>query len=459
MKNFRSEFLKIFNKTADYDKSKGIHLNGIGNNYPDFVESIISESVTASRCAKLMADYISGKGFEGDANKLIVNESKETTLLKFTQNIAESIAEHNGVYIHCNYNGEFNIKNMEVLPFADCRVGKKDDDDYFGKILVCDDWGDAKKVKKATPIDVYNSNKEVIQKQIEASKGINDYNGQIMYFRFGKYTYPLAPIHPCLKDAESETQVAVYKHISLKKGFFGKTIIATKPLVDANVEDDEYETQITQREAFKTTIKEFIGAENADGVLHLEMDFDSEKLKDQLVFENINSNIDDKLFAHTENSVSDNIRMCFNNVPVALIRSQDGKIFGTSGNAIKEMKIFYQDQTKEEQMIVEEIINKLMKSFKDPQTDLKIVPLIEETLIPTSITSGGDSPELAKKKAQATLKGSVGGVTALLQIQQSVSAGTTDRDAAITIIEEIYGIDKTLASEMLGTPNKEVNVN
>ena len=376
MAGIRSTFIQIFNKLARYDKSNKIYLNGVDNSYPDFVESIISESVTASRCAKLMSDYISGKGFGDEANKIIVNKDKELSLLRFTQDISESISEHNGVFIHVNYNGEFDIKSMDLIPFPDCRVGKKDGNDYSGKIVVCKDWGDSLQVKKAIEIDVYNSEKKVVEKQIEAAKGIGKYNGQILYFKFGKYTYPLSPIHPCLKDAESETQASVYKNVSLRKGFFGKTLVVTKPLVSASETDENYKEQQTQRENFKTTLKDFIGAENADGVLHMEMEFDAEKIEDVLFFKNIESNIDDKLFAHTENSVSDNIRMCFNNVPAALIRSQDGKLFGSSGEAINAMKEFYQEQTNDERMMVEEIVNKLMKSFTEKRENLKLIPLI-----------------------------------------------------------------------------------
>jgi len=60
--------------------------------------------------------------------------------------------------------------------------------------------------------------------------------------------------------------------------------------------------------------------------------------------------------------------------------------------------------------------------------------------------------EEARKKSQAELKGSVGGVTALLEVQKSVSEGTTDLEAAVEIIKEIFGIEETIARKMLGTP-------
>jgi len=58
-------------------------------------------------------------------------------------------------------------------------------------------------------------------------------------------------------------------------------------------------------------------------------------------------------------------------------------------------------------------------------------------------------------KAKANLKGSVGGVQGILQIQQSVVAGTTDRDSALAILEVIYGIDRADAERILGQPKAE----
>ena len=59
-------------------------------------------------------------------------------------------------------------------------------------------------------------------------------------------------------------------------------------------------------------------------------------------------------------------------------------------------------------------------------------------------------------KAKANLKGSVGGVQGILQIQQSVVAGTTDRDSALAILEVIYGIDRADAERILGEPKSVI---
>lgn len=58
-----------------------------------------------------------------------------------------------------------------------------------------------------------------------------------------------------------------------------------------------------------------------------------------------------------------------------------------------------------------------------------------------------DTPE-----AKAKLKGTVGGVQGVLQIQASVASGITDYKAATTLLYEIYGFDEATAKRILGTP-------
>jgi hypothetical protein len=55
-------------------------------------------------------------------------------------------------------------------------------------------------------------------------------------------------------------------------------------------------------------------------------------------------------------------------------------------------------------------------------------------------------------EAKARLKGSVGGVQGILQIQDSVSKGVTSIPSAIVLLQEIYGFDPAISKRMLGTP-------
>jgi hypothetical protein len=59
-----------------------------------------------------------------------------------------------------------------------------------------------------------------------------------------------------------------------------------------------------------------------------------------------------------------------------------------------------------------------------------------------------------QEKAQAELKGSVGGVQGILSIQQAVSQGFTTIDAGAAILELIYGISPIEARRILGEPKQ-----
>lgn len=71
--------------------------------------------------------------------------------------------------------------------------------------------------------------------------------------------------------------------------------------------------------------------------------------------------------------------------------------------------------------------------------------------------AGGDinTPVDVEAEAKARLKGSVGGVQGILQIQASVAQGITEVEAAIVLMQEIYGFDPETSRKMLGTPQKQ----
>ena len=95
------------------------------------------------------------------------------------------------------------------------------------------------------------------------------------------------------------------------------------------------------------------------------------------------------------------------------------------------------------------------------ELDRQMAPIIA-TYIPKtvidinadSVETGTQDTELARQRAeaQANLKGTVGGVQGILQIQQSVAEGITKRDAAISLLETIYGFDSDTANRLLGDP-------
>ena len=452
--------VKLFDlakRLIKFDKQLGVYHNGVDNNYPERVERIINNSATAKPSAKLFRKYITGKGFGDVLNAIIVNKDLNISLRKFFAKLCNSYAYHNGAFILVNYNLDFKIISTDVLPFSHCRIGKKDDKDYNGKIIIYDNWDESNgKVdkKKFIVVDVFNPKPEIIKAQIEKAGNIKKYKGQIFFYNPDETIYPLAHIDNAMNDADSENMSSVFKNTSLRKGFFGKKIVVTPPMLgdEFRIEDKFLTNEqlsikraiTTERDNFRNSMQKFIGADNSDGMLHLEMEFEGDDIEKTIKFIDVNTNINDKLFEYTEKSTANNIRKAFGNIPSILIENNESSVFGQSGEMLVQAKLFYQDQTEEDRDDLEtEVLNPLFSIFEGftmPEGGLKIIPIIEASVSNKT------------EEAQSILRGSVGGVTSLLAIQQSVSTGTTDIEAGIAIIVEIYGIDSETARKMLGQP-------
>tara|TARA_R110000796_G_scaffold74629_11_gene167837 strand:- start:1956 stop:3500 length:1545 start_codon:yes stop_codon:yes gene_type:complete len=97
------------------------------------------------------------------------------------------------------------------------------------------------------------------------------------------------------------------------------------------------------------------------------------------------------------------------------------------------------------------IVKELLPNYNIPEE------WISETFGVPIESEDAAAGELNKnKEAQATLRSTVGGVTALLDIQRGVADGTTTKEAAVAMIREIFGFDDATAKEMLGEPKTVV---
>lgn len=379
-------FLK---KTTKFNNQKEIYNFGEDNDMPEKVDLLIENSSTAKYCSNQMVQYLIGKGI-GELDDIIINNNSQR-LYDFLELIAKSKVKHSGIYIGVAWsydfqNQNFSISEMKVLPYENCRIGKKDDKEYNAKICVYKDINNKK--DSGTWYDVYNDNTKVIESQIKKAGGFEKYKGQILYLSDDdSKIYATSRISGSAElDLENEIQISRYKNQILKHGFFGKTMILTKPLIDSSIPefiiDDkgeqvynlDYRTQLSERESFKKTIQDFCGAENIGGALHLEIDFDSDDIEKEVKFINIESKIDPNLFIQIENVTVQNICKAFNNFPIGLLQHSSGGL-NASGEQIKELKKMYWENTEKERNQLERVINKLwIKNEKYTGQYIKILP-------------------------------------------------------------------------------------
>lgn len=106
-----------------------------------------------------------------------------------------------------------------------------------------------------------------------------------------------------------------------------------------------------------------------------------------------------------------------------------------------------------------------MSFIDDPLAEIEQLQEDNLNMLPTNLFGDDmqgvntDSQSMAtpidvEAESKAKLKGTVGGVQGILQIQESFANGITTREAAIAMLVEIYGFTSAVASRLLGQPKK-----
>lgn len=367
----RASIIELFNRVITYkDKRTKIYLNGENDRYPSEIRRVIQNSVTATAAAKTMANFILGKGPSVNPK---VNRAKGYNLYDIAEMASDDIAEQKGVFFHVNYDVEGNPNYIDVLDYEKCRVAKEDDMGYSGMIYY---WPDLTKTKEYRKFYPFNPDIAVINAQrtqdakdargnVKADRLISAYRGQVLFLNLEpKKPYPLAYVDPVFNDADSEYRVSEFKNTTIRKGFIGKVVATVLKTDDA-----------TESRNIDKALKDLLGSENSGNLMKLETEVDADgKLMEVIKFEKVDSNIDDKLFAHTETSIQENILTAFNNVPKQLVMSADSALFSSSGDALREMQLFYQSQTRNEREKLQQALRKLTKD-----ETIVLIPLVEQT--------------------------------------------------------------------------------
>jgi hypothetical protein len=443
------------NKQIKTDTISGIMNFGAVNDYPQVIEKLILGSQTAKASASIYAKFIAGDGFENpEIGKEIVgvdNKGKPITLDNIRRNLAESLARNNGGYIHCNENLAGEVGNTRVVPFKFCRLSKEDDNGFCGNIAVYNDWTkENQDIRKFDKKDIvwfphFNLIPEVLASNIKDCDGIKNFKGQIYsIFLDDTYLYPLSPFDSVYLDMDTEYQIQLFKNREIRNGFTDKLLLFLAP------PNDE-----TEAKEMREKVRSWMGPDG-DKEIVFEAEFDENgELKDKGSFkaQELKSNINDKLFADWEKGIANNIRKAAKGLPSILIDYETGTLSGTSGEAITQAVEYYNALTAPMREIMSEVLKDIYSHHKSDvlknNTNWK---LNDVSLITSSVVSSEEDALKEKQKAQAILRGSVGGVTSLIALQQAVSSGASDVEAAVATVVEIYGIPDATARKMIGTP-------
>lgn len=456
-------------KREVFNKQLGVIFNGEDNLYPVLVENLIKASPTTKQCCEIYESFLGGSGFtakivEEPTDNLLETSSPNDLLFE----IAPECSEQQGVFIHVGYNAAYQKTGFTVIPYDQCRSGKKDDADYAGRIIINPDGWDRRADKKKIKVyDTYNPNPDVIQAQVERDGGWENYKGQILYFKLNSNsTYAESLVENCYMFSDTESSLGLHYNRMVRKGFKDAWIIRHK-----RFDSEQKQT------GFENNLKNVYGNENAGGILLVEDNFDSDAQEEsKFKFDFLEDKTKAEKYKHFEESSANFIRKAFKNIPPQMVDFVQGKLGSTSGDDLRAAESLYNKSTAKDRQKLERLFAELYRNYHidiNPSGDWSIgmYSLMEdgtiqedgETQEANSESSTSSSPKEANqtedeklnKAAQANLRGSVGGVTGVLSIQTSVSQEITDYDSGLTMLKEIFGFKEEIAKKILGTPKKQ----
>ena len=380
-----------YNDTAKKTEAKfweGICIaNSDENDYSERIENYIENSINATTTSNLFKRFLVGQG-DLNLNNLKVNKKQKFDEL--IDDIADEYKDHRGYYVLVKPNALGVPVEYKHLPFSSVRIKNVDSNGNITKFVVCNNWQsyrefvDEKKDIQKYDFLPFNPDPKITQGQIQQAGGLEKFKGSIFYFNGGKakYNYPLAFIHSVINDCDSDFRIQLHRNKRVRGGVLNKKIIVTPPQLPErlNFPDDELDdASRKEKERYLNEIsigdqmKNFVGAENNDGFLHLEMEFDQDDIDKLVKVIDIQSVSEDGYFKENETQIATNLRRAYFNPPPILLES-DNSFFGSSGEAIREAMEFYEKQVMHERLKFERSLNNLFGK------EIKLVSLLEEVV-------------------------------------------------------------------------------
>ena len=442
--------------------NKDYILYGTKNDYPAILKEMMNSSSLHSAILKKKADMSAGKGFETaslEQKNFVNNVNGSETLNEIAYKNAYDLALYGGFCFLVTWSKDKkSIARVQYMDWSKVRKVKELEDDSEVAIRqtegvefyqVSSDWTQERK-EKYKP--------EIVQ---GFSTKYNDVATQLVYvsmYRPGSEdVYPLPDYQACSTYIALDTEIASWHLNSVKNGFTPSMMINM-----IGVPSDEEMKQFQRK-----LEDQYSGSANSSKVI-LTLSEDESQVP---VITPLTLNDSDERYKDLANQVKEQIIIGHRASSTVVGVATAGKL-GTSSEVIEAETMFQHNVIDQYQYSLESQYNRIM-NFNGIDGEIELthsvtfdLDEVEEEggeeegvkpLNPNEIKEGGDvvSTDAETLKAQAGLRGSVGGVTGVLEIQTSVKEGTTDVSSAITILVEIYGFTIKVAKALLGQVEEE----
>lgn len=281
----------------------------------------------------------------------------------------------------------------------------------------------------------FNSDKDILKAQINKAGGFKKFSGQIYQYNTTSQPYEITPLFSVLNWMKAEEDTPLHIRSAADNALFGNNVFLMKKGAESS-EDEDIEKTVSNTDAVIHALRSSKSVKNSgqNHVIEIECEDDYDLTK-ALVKTEISNDVDIDKFNAVDDKGAGKICTAAYCFPQILANPSEG-LFGNSGDAYRTAIQFWKETCEFE-------AEKINAAFKDIGIELqqKIEAKEEEVKVDEKTVD-----------AQAALKGSVGGVQALLNVQASYAAGTTSYESAIAILDLIFGFTREQAVRLLGDP-------
>ena len=354
------------------------------NRYPNNYINLIKRSSTATAVLRVKDRFVYGKGMteSGDFWKRKINRSG-MRVDQLTRRIIASKNRFDGFALHFNYNALFQKVSVKVVDFEHARIGKPDDEDYSGKILIYPKWGRERwSARKGEIYDVYNPDPEIIARQVELAGGWEKYKGQVWYFgQYGEVSYPENPFASAKNDMLAEILISEGKYSNSSSNFLASQIFVLpgtyKELSPYPEDAERYDRG--EQTFFEKEIMEMLASMQGAGKMGSIAVMEN-NVKDNegnpVEFKTMDFKVQnfDKIHEYTEKSCEDSI-IKVSGVPHILLKPT---ATGFSQELLDNYYQFYNESTSYDRQVIEEVMEEIFRGWFfeiNPNGNYSIKPL------------------------------------------------------------------------------------
>jgi hypothetical protein len=390
---------------------KNLYPKYILDTYNNFGSSIHKNII--NKKTKLVA----GKGFKEIVDPALLEFVKKNKLEKELKKAALDYELFNGFSFEVIWNNAGTaITSLRHIPFSKLRIGIENDDLKFPHVWFSNDWEKYKK-EGYEPEMIRTFNPLIKQgKQIYYYSEYNPANDEL---------YPIPGYSTSFNWIELEYQISIFHLNQAKQGYAPSFILNFATGIPTEEEMDEFAKQ------FK---RNFAGTENAGKIIITY----SEGVDQKPELTAIQLNDSDERFIMLMDQIESHI-VSGAEIPPQLVILTPGKL-GSSAERAELMNEFQQSYVTPRQEVIEGVLNEILGA----------AGYTEELALETFIEEDAPVANDREAEARAALKGSVGGVQGIIQIQTSVAQGLTSRSSAQALLELIYGFAPEDAIRLLG---------